>query len=253
MSKTRIYQNTEFIVNTTVKLSDDAFGHMVRVLRLNEGDIVTLFNGHKHNGNKAFQYTAKLVDVKKKHASVEIISQEAVDNESPLNIHLGQGISRGDRMDFTLQKSVELGVNKITPLFTERCGVKLSSERLAKKRDQWQKIVISACEQSGRCIVPLVAEPMLLQDWITEQTAALKLNLHPKAEHSIMTLPMDKPASELSIRLLIGPEGGLTDEEISQANQAEFQDILLGPRVLRTETAALTAITALQCRFGDLK
>ncbi len=253
MSKTRIYQNTEFIVNNTVKLSDDAFGHMVRVLRLSEGDIVTLFNGHQYNGNEAFQYTAKLIDVKKKHARVEIISQEAVNNESPLNIHLGQGISRGDRMDFTLQKSVELGVNKITPLFTERCGVKLSSERLAKKREQWQKIVISACEQSGRCIVPLVAEPMLLQDWLNEQTTAIKLNLHPKAEHSIMTLPMDKPANDLSIRLLIGPEGGLTDEEIKQANQADFQDVLLGPRVLRTETAALTAITALQCRFGDLK
>jgi 16S rRNA (uracil1498-N3)-methyltransferase len=253
MSKTRIYQNTDFIVNTTVKLSDDAFGHMVRVLRLNEGDIVTLFNGKVHNGNEVFQYTAKLVDVKKKQANVEIISQEAINNESPLAIHLGQGISRGDRMDFTLQKSVELGVNKITPLFTERCGVKLSNERLAKKREQWQKIVISACEQSGRCTVPLVAEPMLLQDWIKEQTTALKLNLHPKAEHSIMTLPMDKPASEISIRLLIGPEGGLTDEEISQANQVGFQDILLGPRILRTETAALTAITALQCRFGDLK
>ncbi|WP_114326553.1 16S rRNA (uracil(1498)-N(3))-methyltransferase [Candidatus Colwellia aromaticivorans] len=253
MSKTRIYQSTDFIVNSTVKLSDDAFGHMVRVLRLNEGDIVTLFNGNKPNGNEAFQYTAKLVDVKKKQASVEIISEESVNNESPLNIHLGQGISRGDRMDFTLQKSVELGVNKITPLFTERCGVKLSSERFAKKREQWQKIVISACEQSGRCVVPLVAEPMPLQDWINEQTTALKLNLHPKAEHSIMSLPMDKPASELSVRLLIGPEGGLTDEEISQANQADFQDILLGPRVLRTETAALTAITALQCRFGDLK
>jgi 16S rRNA (uracil1498-N3)-methyltransferase len=253
MSKIRIYQNTAFIVNNTVKLSDDAFGHMIRVLRLNEGDIVTLFNGHQHNDKETFQYTAKLVDVKKKQASVEIISQEAVNNESPLNIHLGQGISRGDRMDFTLQKSVELGVNKITPLFTERCGVKLSSERLAKKREQWQKIVISACEQSGRCIVPLVAEPLFLQDWISEQTTALKLNLHPKAEHSIMTLPMDTPASELSVRLLIGPEGGLTDEEISQANQENFQDILLGPRVLRTETAALTAITALQCRFGDLK
>lgn len=253
MSKTRIYQNTEFTLSSTVKLSDDAFGHMVRVLRLNEGDIVTLFNGQLHNGKETFQYTAKLVDVKKKQASVEIISQEAVNNESPLNIHLGQGISRGDRMDFTLQKSVELGVNKITPLFTERCGVKLSSERLAKKREQWQKIVISACEQSGRCVVPLVAEPLFLQDWINEQTNALKLNLHPKAEHSIMTLPMDTPTNELSIRLLIGPEGGLTDEEISQANQADFQDILLGPRVLRTETAALTAITALQCRFGDLK
>ncbi len=253
MSKTRIYQNTDFIVNNTVKLSDDAFGHIVRVLRLNEGDIVTLFNGYDQSANKAFQYKARLVDVKKKHASVEIISQETISNESPLNIHLGQGISRGDRMDFTLQKSVELGVSKITPLFTERCGVKLSNERLAKKREQWQKIVISACEQSGRCIVPLVAEPMLLQDWLNEQTNALKLNLHPKAEHSIMTLPMDKPASELSIRLLIGPEGGLTDEEIGQANCADFQDILLGPRVLRTETAALTAITALQCRFGDLK
>jgi 16S rRNA (uracil1498-N3)-methyltransferase len=165
---------------------------------------------------------------------------------------LGQGISRGDRMDFTLQKSVELGVNKITPLFTERCGVKLSSERLAKKREQWQKIVISACEQCGRCIVPLVTEHMLFQDWLNEQTSALKLNLHPKADHSIMTLPMDKLANELRVRLLIGPEGGLTDEEINQANQADFQDILLGPRVLRTETAALTAITALQCRFGDL-
>jgi len=253
MSKIRIYQNTEFIVNNTVKLSDDAFGHMIRVLRLNEGDIVTLFNGHQHNGKETFQFTAKLVDVKKKQASVEIISQEAVNNESPLNIHLGQGISRGDRMDFTLQKSVELGVNKITPLFTERCGVKLSNERLAKKRDQWQKIVISACEQSGRCVVPLVAEPMFVQDWISEQTTALKLNLHPKAKHSIMTIPMDVSASELSVRLLIGPEGGLTDEEISQANQANFQDVLLGPRVLRTETAALTAITALQCRFGDLK
>ena len=248
MPKTRIYQNSEFILNETVKLSDDSFGHIVRVLRLSEGDIIALFNG-----NEAYQYTAKLVDVKKKQASVEIISQDAVANESPLNVHLGQGISRGDRMDFTLQKSVELGVNKITPIFTERCGVKLSTERLAKKRDQWQKIVISACEQSGRCIVPEVAKPIALQDWLKQETEALKLNLHPKAKHSIMTIPMESSEKDQRVRLLIGPEGGLTDEEISQAKQADFQDILLGPRVLRTETAALTAITALQCRFGDLK
>lgn len=247
MSKTRIYQNSEFILNESVKLSDDAFGHIVRVLRLVEGDIISLFNG-----NEACQYTAKLVDVKKKHASVEIIGQEVIENESPLNIHLGQGISRGDRMDFTLQKSVELGVNKITPLFTERCGVKLSIERLAKKHEQWQKIVISACEQSGRCIVPEVAKPMYLQDWLKQETDALKINLHPKAQHSIMTLPMDNTTNEQRVRLLIGPEGGLSDDEIEQANQADFKDILLGPRVLRTETAALTAITALQCRFGDL-
>ena len=248
MPKTRIYQNSEFILNKTIKLSDDAFGHIVRVLRLAEGDLIALFNG-----NEAVQYTASLVDVQKKHASVEIIDKKVLTNESPLNIHLGQGISRGDRMDFTLQKSVELGVNKITPLFTERCGVKLSSERLAKKREQWQKIVISACEQSGRCTVPEVTEPMLLQDWLKQETCALKLNLHPKAKHSIMTLPIENSANEQRVRLLIGPEGGLTNEEISQANQANFQDILLGPRVLRTETAALTAITALQCRLGDLK
>jgi len=247
MSKTRIYQNSDFTLNETVKLSDDAFGHIVRVLRLVEGDLITLFNG-----NESYQYEAKLVDVKKKAASVEILSQEKITNESPLNVHLGQGVSRGDRMDFTLQKSVELGVNKITPLFTERCGVKLSADRLAKKREQWQKIVISACEQSGRCVVPEVTEPMLLQDWLKQETDALKLNLHPKAKHSIMTLPMEKVASEQRVRLLIGPEGGLSDTEIEQANQTGFQDILLGPRVLRTETAALTAITALQCRFGDL-
>ncbi|PCH96375.1 MAG: 16S rRNA (uracil(1498)-N(3))-methyltransferase [Gammaproteobacteria bacterium] len=248
MPKTRIYQNSEFILNETLKLSDNAFGHIVRVLRLVENDIITLFNG-----NDTYQYTARLVDVKKKHASVEIISREAIENESPLNIHLGQGISRGDRMDFTLQKSVELGVNKITPLFTERCGVKLSVERLAKKRGQWQKIVISACEQSGRCIVPEVAQPMFIQDWLQQETDALKINLHPKAKHSIMTLPLENTENNQRVRLLIGPEGGLCDEEIVQANKAGFEDILLGPRVLRTETAALTAITALQCRFGDFK
>ncbi|WP_159818810.1 16S rRNA (uracil(1498)-N(3))-methyltransferase [Colwellia sp. 20A7] len=247
MPKTRIYQDSELTLNDTVKLSDDAFGHIVRVLRLSEGDTVALFNG-----KEPVQYTAKLVDVKKKEASAEIIKQEVIANESPVNIHLGQGISRGDRMDYTLQKSVELGVNKITPLFTERCGVKLSGERLAKKHDQWQKIVISACEQSGRCIVPEVAEPMYLEDWLAQETNSLKLNLHPKAKHSIMTLPVDSTESALQVRLLIGPEGGLSDDEISKANEADFQDILLGPRVLRTETAALTAITALQCRFGDL-
>ncbi|WP_019030098.1 16S rRNA (uracil(1498)-N(3))-methyltransferase [Colwellia piezophila] len=243
MRNPRIYQQSQFAINETVTLSADAFGHVVRVLRLKEGDTITLFNG-----TESFQYTATLCNVSKKSADVQIISQEENNTESPLNIHLGQGISRGDRMDFTLQKSVELGVNTITPLFTERCSVKLTAERLEKKRQQWQKIVISACEQSGRTSVPVVAEPMLLADWLKQETSALKINLHPKAQHSIMSLPMENTR----VRLLIGPEGGLSDEEISQANENDFVDVLLGPRVLRTETAALTAITALQCRFGDL-
>jgi len=243
MSNPRIYQNTPFKLNETVALNSDAFGHLVRVLRLKEGDELTIFNGLE-----PYQYSAKLLNITKKQADIEILQRENVNNESPLNIHLGQGISRGDRMDFTLQKSVELGVNTITPLFTERCGIKLVGERLTKKHQQWQKIVNSACEQSGRCIIPKVVKPMYLDDWLTQETSALKLNLHPKAQHSIINLPIENQR----VRLLIGPEGGLSDNEINQASKENFQDVLLGPRILRTETAALTAITALQCRYGDL-
>jgi len=253
MRNPRIYQNTPLDVGETVDLNDDAFGHTVRVLRLQNGDKVTLFNGHNLNDegelSRYGDYEGELINASKKSAQVLIKNFIEKNVESPLNIHLGQGVSRGDRMDFTLQKSVELGVNTITPLFTERCGVKLSGERLQKKIDQWQKIVISACEQSGRCVVPQVKPAVQLNEWLHQETSALKLNLHPKAQHSIMTLPDQNE----KIRLLIGPEGGLNDEEISQANDANFIDVLLGPRVLRTETAALTAITALQCRYGDIK
>tara|TARA_R110000744_G_scaffold34651_2_gene80553 strand:+ start:2184 stop:2930 length:747 start_codon:yes stop_codon:yes gene_type:complete len=247
MRNPRIYQAQAFEVGQTQALNDDAFGHIVRVLRLKNGDEITLFNGVAEQAGY-FEYQAKLVNVGKKSADVEVIAKELVANESPLNIHLAQGISRGDRMDFTLQKSVELGVNTITPIFTERCGVKLSGERLEKKHQQWQKIVNSACEQSGRCAVPIVAAPIYLDQWLQQESTALKLNLHPKAEHSIMSLPIENQR----VRLLIGPEGGLSDDEIANANTAGFHDVLLGPRVLRTETAALTAITALQCRYGDL-
>ncbi|MFD2168320.1 16S rRNA (uracil(1498)-N(3))-methyltransferase [Thalassotalea euphylliae] len=242
MRNPRIYLDSPLTANTQVQLSDDAFGHVVRVLRLNQGDAITLFNG------SGSDFQATLTEVSKKKAFAQVNSEEQIENESPLRIHLGQGISRGDRMDFTLQKSVELGVSTITPLFTERCGVKLSGERLAKKHEQWQKIVISACEQSGRSIVPEVKAPISLEEWLSQQTNALKLNLHPRAEHSIMTLPVEST----NVRLLIGPEGGLSDKEIEAASEAAFTGVLLGPRVLRTETAALTAITALQCRFGDL-
>jgi len=248
MRNPRIYQNEPWSIGETITLSGDAFGHTVRVLRLKNGDNITLFNGITDQGELG-EYQAELVNVSKKSAQAVINSFQKVVNESPVNIHLGQAISRGDRMDFTLQKSVELGVNTITPLFTERCGVKISAERLQKKVDQWQKIVISACEQSGRCSVPKVNTTCSLDDWLAQQTSALKLNLHPKAQHSIMNLPNENER----IRLLIGPEGGLSDSEIEQANNQEFIDVLLGPRVLRTETAALTAITALQCRFGDIK
>ncbi|MFT5756699.1 MAG: 16S rRNA (uracil1498-N3)-methyltransferase [Alteromonadaceae bacterium] len=247
MRNPRIYQNQPIVVGETMALNEDAFGHTVRVLRLKDGDTITLFNGLINNG-KLGEYQATLCNVTKKRADILINEFNEKVNESPLNIHLGQAISRGDRMDFTLQKSVELGVNSITPLFTERCGVKLSGDRLQKRTEQWQKIIVSACEQSGRCSVPIVNPAISVDDWLKQQSSALKLNLHPKATHSIMNLPEENTR----VRLLIGPEGGLNNDEIKRANDAGFYDVLLGPRVLRTETAALTAITALQCRYGDL-
>jgi len=247
MRNPRIYQNTPLVIGETIALNEDAFGHTVRVLRLKDGDTITVFNGLINDGKQG-EYQATLCDVTKKRANIIINEFNQIINESPLNIHLGQAISRGDRMDFTLQKSVELGVNTITPLFTERCGVKLSGDRLQKRTEQWQKIIVSACEQSGRCAVPIVNPAISVDDWLKQKSSALKLNLHPKANHSIMSLP----EINSRVRLLIGPEGGLNDGEIERASESGFYDVLLGPRILRTETAALTAITALQCRYGDL-
>jgi 16S rRNA (uracil1498-N3)-methyltransferase len=230
------------IASNIIELDADAANHVGRVLRMQQGEQIILFTGDNN------QYLATISESSKKRVEVQITSREERDCESPLAIHLGQVISRGDRMDFTLQKSVELGVTEITPLFSERCGVKLNAERLSKKVQQWQKIVIAACEQSGRNTVPVVHPAIDIDKWCAQPSNELKLTLHPKAKYSVNTLP----APSAGIRLLIGPEGGLSDEEIMLTTERGFKEMLLGPRVLRTETAALTAITALQCRFGDL-
>lgn len=238
----RIYQPSPLSAQTQVMLDEDGAAHVGRVLRMGPGEQICLFNGDGNN------YLAEIVSAGKKSVEVQVLSCEANDSESPLNLHLGQVISRGDRMDFTIQKSVELGVNTITPLFSERCGVKLNGERLEKKIQQWQKIAISACEQSGRSQVPVIRPAMELQAWCAEESEALKLNLHPRAAFGINGLPQDNKR----IRLLIGPEGGLSADEIAMTETYRFTDVLLGPRVLRTETASLTAITALQLHLGDL-
>ncbi len=239
---TRIFQPYTINQNSLITLDDNAFNHLIRVLRMKTGESITLFDGSN-------QITPAVIhEVNKKTVIVKTANSVLDNRESPLNIHLGQVISRGDKMEFTIQKSVELGVNTITPLLSERCGVKLDQERLEKKVQQWQKIVISACEQCGRNIIPSINPVMKLETWCANLTDSLKLNLHPKAEQGINQLANDNK----NISLLIGPEGGLSNEEISMTHQYQFTDILLGPRVLRTETAALTAITALQVRLGDL-
>ena len=241
MRNPRFYDPQRLTISTAIALGDDATQH-IRVLRLKAGASITLFNG------LGGQYCATLTAVQKRACTALIDSFQETNNESPLLLHLGQVISRGDRMEFVIQKAVELGVNEITPLISERCGVKINAERMLKKQQQWQKIAIAACEQSGRNIVPTIHSCQSLQTWCESPEQATKLTLHPRAKDSINTLPgnIDK------IRLLIGPEGGLSDDEINLTETLNFTETLLGPRILRTETAALTAITALQCRFGDL-
>ncbi|WP_105900847.1 16S rRNA (uracil(1498)-N(3))-methyltransferase [Vibrio gangliei] len=238
----RIYHPQTINGLGTLSLSDDAAGHVGRVLRMTTGQDVLLFDG------SGAEFPATINEVSKKNVTVEVKERIERSIESSLNLHLGQVISRGDKMEFTIQKAVELGVNTITPLISERCGVKLNAERFEKKLQQWQKIVIAACEQCGRNVVPEVRPLMQLEQWCAEDYDGLKLNLHPRAKYSINTLP--EPVNK--VRLLIGPEGGLSDEEIQMTEQYQFEETLLGPRVLRTETAGLAAITALQVRFGDL-
>ncbi|MGO1297393.1 MAG: 16S rRNA (uracil(1498)-N(3))-methyltransferase [Vibrio sp.] len=239
----RIYHPEAINQLGQVSLGDDAAGHIGRVLRMQPGQEVVLFDG------SGAEFPATITETTKKHVRVKVTERIESSCESPLDLHLGQVVSRGDKMEFTIQKSVELGVNVITPLISERCGVKLDAKRFEKKQQQWQKIAIAACEQSGRNCVPEIRPIMSLEQWCAENSDALKLNLHPRAKYSINTLPK---LTTNKVRLLIGPEGGLSAPEIAMTHQYQFEETLLGPRVLRTETAALTAITALQVRFGDL-
>lgn len=241
---TRIFQPFIISQNSLITLDENAFNHLIRVLRMKVGEQIILFDGSN-------QITPAVIHtINKKNVIVKTATTITDNRESPLNIHLGQVISRGEKMEFTIQKSVELGITSITPLLSERCGVKLDEARFDKKIQQWQKIIISACEQCGRNVIPKVNPVMKLDNWCASLTDGLKLNLHPKAKLGINQLSYNNQNS--NIHLLIGPEGGLSDNEISMVNNYHFTDILLGPRILRTETAALTALTALQVRFGDL-
>lgn len=243
MRTPRIYHPENLHHQHHCRLTEEAANHVGRVLRMQTGELLELFDGSNHI------YPARITQADKKSVTVEILERRFDDRESQLNIHLGQVISRGERMEFTVQKSVELGVNLITPLWSERCGVKLDGERMEKKIQQWQKIAIAACEQCGRNTIPEIRPMMKLQDWCAEQDGKLKLNLHPRAQYSIRTLPEIPPEG---VRLLVGSEGGLSPQEIALTEQLGFTEVLLGKRVLRTETAALVAITALQVCFGDL-
>jgi 16S rRNA (uracil1498-N3)-methyltransferase len=226
-------------VGARVALPEDVAGHLVRVLRLREGDACTLFNGD------GCDYDARIVSTSKNSAEAEIESAREVRNESQLRIVLVQGIARGEKMDLILQKATELGVAGIVPVHGERGEVRLDGERAEKRLRHWRSVVVSACEQSGRARIPEVAAPRALADALAD-LPAMRLLLDPEA-----TQPLPSTIGDDACALAIGPEGGWSASDHAMLQAAGFVGARLGPRVLRTETAGLAAIAALQARCGD--
>jgi 16S rRNA (uracil1498-N3)-methyltransferase len=235
---------SRFFIDSPLSMGEhelpEAQAHYIsRVLRMAEGDAVQLFDGSGR------EYLGALLEVGKKRVSVRLDEAFAGQPDSTLPVHLGQGLSRGERMDWAIQKATELGVTEITPIVSERCEVRLKDERADKRLQHWKQIAISACEQCGRSSVPVIHPPQTLEEWLAGTEAQLKLVLHPVAE------PMISHAKPASLAFLIGPEGGLTEAEVVQAQGKGFHSARLGPRVLRTETAPVVALAVAQQLWGD--
>lgn len=246
MANFRFYTNTPLNIGDTIQLSASAAAHATRALRLNLDDEVIIFNGDGHD------YGCTITSIEKNTVFVRVNQSQQLNNESPLKISLIQAISSGDRMDFTIQKAVELGVTLIQPVTSQRSVVKLSIERAEKRTQHWQNIAISACEQSGRAVVPNVLAPLSLSEYFAKNTkkeyeSILKITLAPTATKDLKSLPQ----SSHHIQLLIGAEGGLSDDEILLSRRNGFESITLGKRILRTETAGLAAIASMQTLWGD--
>lgn len=242
MSKSRFFSPAKLTIGAIVNLPEGAAHHAAKVLRMKAGDALTLFNGD------GIDYGAEILRINKDEVVAKISAAAMIECESPLRVTLAQSISSGERMEFTLQKAVELGVAAIQPIATERSVVKLAGERAEKRREHWQNVVISSCEQCGRAVVPPVSPILGLADWLgLRKEFALKLLLSPKAEHTLHDL--GKPPG--SICLLIGCEGGLSPREQQAATSCGFVPVRLGGRVLRTETAAMAALAAMQALWGD--
>ena len=243
MRVNRAHVDAPLAIGARLPLPESAAAHLVRVLRLGVGDACVLFNGDGRD------YDARIVAVGKRGGEVEIVAARAVDNESPLRIVLVQGIARGEKMDWILQKATELGVAAFVPVSSERSEVKLDGDRAAKRLAHWRSVVVAACEQSWRACVPEVASAEPLATALSRLPDGIRLTLDPEAKDVIATLghPGDRP-----IVVAIGPEGGWSPRDRSLLSEAGFTGLRLGPRILRTETAGMAAIAALQSKFGDL-
>ncbi len=244
MRLTRIHVDAALAVGSTVMLPESAAIHLLRVLRLQAGDACVLFNGD------GCDYGARIVDLDKRGVRVEVDSTQPLDNESPLCIVLLQALARGEKMDWILQKSTELGVIAILPVMSERSEVKLDAERSAKRASHWRSVIVSACEQSGRARVPSIATASSLEQAVkTLPEGSQRLALAPEARRGLGDISVSRDHVQV---LAIGPEGGWSPRDKLSLTAAGFTELRLGPRTLRTETAGIVAIAALQSRFGDL-
>jgi 16S rRNA (uracil1498-N3)-methyltransferase len=243
MRQNRIFSPTPIVSGTEVELSNTAAQHVARVLRLRAGDSIMLFDGS--GGEHAASLT--LVDKRSVRAIVGDASFPAA--ESALDVTIWHGLCRGTRMDYVMQKSTELGATRIQPMLTSRCVVKLDEQRTAKRLEHWQSIAISAAEQSGRCVIPQIDKPASIESLMRDAEAAdLRIIFDTEGDLAISELPTDAQ----SIVVCCGPEGGFSPDELRLAESAEFLRICLGPRVLRTETAPVVALSLLQYLMGDL-
>jgi 16S rRNA (uracil1498-N3)-methyltransferase len=243
MRVSRVFVAAPLAAGMPLQLSGSAAAHVSRVLRLRAGEPLVLFDG------RGGEFEATVQGLHGARVAVQVGAQRELERESPLVLQLVQGISRGERMDLVVQKATELGVAQILPVLTERSVVRLDAAQAQRKTEHWRAIAISACEQSGRNRLPQVAPPVSLAQFLRADTAAaLRLLLSPQAPLRLSELP--RPAGPVSV--LIGPEGGLTPQEQESARARGYEAVRMGPRVLRTETAAIVALSLLQREFGDL-
>lgn len=243
MSDTRVHLDAPLAPGLRLSLPENAFRHLVQVLRMQAGESLVVFDG------RGGEYVAVIESVAKRGAVLAVGAYREVDRESPLAVTLVQGISKGERMDWTLQKAVELGVSAVVPVVTERCNVSLDRERQDKKREHWLGVMVSACEQSGRTRVPVLHPVQRLADWLAQPAEGPRVMLDPDGD---VALP-DLAADGAHLSLVIGPEGGLSANELALGAAAGCRRARLGPRILRTETAGVAALAVLQANIGDLR
>lgn len=242
MRKTRVYISGKLVVGEIHALTRDASHHLLNVLKMREGDAIQAFDG------SGGYFEAELCDRDRKSISILPLTYIDDNPESSLRLTLVQGIARGQKMDYTIQKAVELGASRIVPLLSEFSNIRLEPERASRRLEHWQRIIIAACEQCGRNTLPEIGEPLTLTDWLAADHNPVRLVLHPGERQGLLALERDIS----SLTLVCGPEGGLSEDEVNACLAAGYQGIALGPRILRTETAAVAAMAVCQAWFGDI-